>query len=73
MERAEIIEIENQLIKGIKTSDLKFLDKIIHDDLLFIAPNGETVTKAMNLASHRRGEMVVEPTYTKFSGHKNNR
>lgn len=66
MEREEIIEIENQLIEGIKRSDVKFLDKILHDDLLFIAPNGETVTKAMDLASHRKGEMVVEQLIPTF-------
>jgi hypothetical protein len=70
MEREEIIEIEKQLIEGIKTSNLKFLDKILHDDLLFLAPNGETVTKTMDLASHRRGEMVVEQLTPHFEGIK---
>ena len=66
MKKEEIIEIENQLIKGIETSDLKFLDKILHDDLLFIAPNGQTITKEMDLASHRSGEMEVEQLTAKF-------
>jgi hypothetical protein len=51
---------------GIRTSDIKFLDKILHDDLLFIAPNGQTVTKKMDLASHRAGEMEVEQLIPKF-------
>jgi hypothetical protein len=61
-----IIEIEYKLIEGTTTGDLEFLDAILHDDLLFIAPNGQTITKQMDLASHRAGEMVVEhliPTF----------
>ncbi|WP_061249324.1 nuclear transport factor 2 family protein [Leptospira alstonii] len=58
--RTDIIEIEKSLIVGIKTSDVEFLDSILHDDLLFIAPNGQTITKEMDLASHRAKEMAVE-------------
>jgi hypothetical protein len=36
------------------------LDKLLHEDLLFIAPNGLVITKAMDLASHSAGEMEVE-------------
>lgn len=66
MGKEEIIEVENQLIRGIKTSNVTLLDKMLHDDLLFIAPNGLVVTKEMDLASHRSGEMSVEqltPTF----------
>ena len=66
MREEEIIEIENKLIDGIKTSDIELLDKILHDDLLFIAPNGQTVTKEMDLASHRSGEMEVEQLIANF-------
>ena len=66
MKKEEIIEIENKLIQGIKTSDLKLLGKILHDDLLFIAPNGQTITKEMDLASHRSGEMEVEQLIANF-------
>jgi ketosteroid isomerase-like protein len=66
MKKEDIIEIENQLIEAVKNSDIKFLDKILHDDLLFIAPNGQTVTKEMDLASHRVGEMEVEQLIPTF-------
>ena len=66
MKKEEILEIENQLLKGIKTNDVTFLEKVLHDDLLFIAPNGQTVTKEMDLASHRAGEMEVEQLLAKF-------
>jgi len=57
---AEIIDLENQLLEAIKKSNTSFLEKILHDDLLFIIPNGNVITKEMDLASHRSGEMVVE-------------
>lgn len=66
MRKEEIIEIENRLLDAIKTSDLAVLDTILHDDLLFIAPNGQTITKEMDLASHRAGEMEVEQLIANF-------
>lgn len=56
----EIIALEQRLIEAIKSSDVAFLQKVLHDDLLFLAPNGEVITKAMDLASHRAHEMVVD-------------
>lgn len=56
----EIIKLEYQLIEAIKTSNISFIDKILHNDLLFIAPNGQVVTKAMDIASHQSGQMVVD-------------
>ena len=66
----EIITIENQLIEAIKTSDVTLLDNMLHDDLLFIAPNGQTVTKEMDLASHRSGQMEVEQLIANFENVK---
>lgn len=60
MKKEEIIEMENQLLKGIKTSDVALLNTILPDDLLFTAPTGQVITKEMDLASHRAGEMEVE-------------
>jgi ketosteroid isomerase-like protein len=55
-----IIEVEQKLIKAIASSDISSLDKALHDDLLFIAPNGQVITKQMDIASHKAGAMVVE-------------
>ncbi|GIZ07751.1 nuclear transport factor 2 family protein [Flavobacterium sp. UMI-01] len=60
MERLEIEKLEYHLIEAIKNSDLKFLDEIIHDDLVGILPNGDIIDKHMDLASHRAGHMIVE-------------
>ena len=64
----EIIELEKNLIEAIKTSDIQFLDKILHDDLLFIIPNGQVITKAMDLASHKAKEMIVDELVSQMEG-----
>ncbi|HLP56711.1 MAG TPA: nuclear transport factor 2 family protein [Fluviicola sp.] len=56
----QILQLEQRLLEAIKTSNVEVLDQLLHDDLLFIAPNSQTITKEMDLASHRKGEMVVE-------------
>lgn len=64
--RNAVLDAEYGLIEAIKTSAVDYLDGILHDDLLFIAPNGLVVTKQMDLDSHKRGDMVVEfliPTF----------
>lgn len=58
--RAEITDLENTLLEAIKQSDISVLEKILHDDLLFMVPGGNVITKGLDLASHRAGEMVVE-------------
>jgi ketosteroid isomerase-like protein len=61
-----IVALETALIEAIKTSDVPFIENILHDDLLFLTPNGQVVTKQMDLASHRAGEMVVEQLIPTF-------
>jgi ketosteroid isomerase-like protein len=60
MTKEKILELESRLIPAISTSDVAFLNDFLHDDLRFLAPTGQIVTKAMDLASHKAGEMVVE-------------
>lgn len=47
-------------------TNIRYLDRILHDDLLFIIPNGQTITKQMDLESHRRGDMTVESLVPDF-------
>ena len=56
----DIEQMELLLAEAIKKGDIVFLEKTIHDDLLCLAPNGEMVTKAADMASHRAGTMVVD-------------
>ncbi|MDQ3111087.1 MAG: nuclear transport factor 2 family protein [Bacteroidota bacterium] len=66
IEKQDIITLETKLIDAIKSSDVQFLETILHDDLLFIAPNGQLITKEMDIASHRAGEMSVEQLIPTF-------
>ena len=56
----DIEKMELLLIEAIKKSDIEFLDRILHNDLLGMAPNGQTITKKVDLASHKAGEMLVQ-------------
>ena len=54
-----IISREQDLLNAMLNSDLQKLDKLIHEDLLFNIPNGQTVTKAMDLETYRSGGMQI--------------
>lgn len=56
----EITDLENKFVEAIKNSNIVILDKVLHNDLLFLAPNGQVITKAIDLASHQAGDMLVE-------------
>jgi hypothetical protein len=57
----EIIEQqEHRLAEAIRVNDIDLLDKMLHNDLLCIIPGGITITKAMDMASHRAGDMQVD-------------
>jgi len=42
-----------------KTCDVTKLARLLHDDLLFNLPNGETITKAMDLDTYNSGNMQI--------------
>lgn len=60
MTASDIEKMEQRLVDAISQSDVAFLDGVLHGDLLAMAPNGDIITKGMDLASHRTGEMVVD-------------
>ncbi len=64
--REEIIKLEHQLIEAIKSSNVEFIESILHDDLLFLAPNGQVITKEMDLNSHKAKQMIVEQLLPDF-------
>ena len=64
--KEEIINLELKLIEAIKTSDIDFIENILHDNLLFLAPNGQIVTKEMDLTSHKSKQMTVEQIIPNF-------
>jgi len=56
---AEIIGRENALLAAVTTNDVALLDDLLHDDLLFNGPNGQTGTKALDLANYRSGDIQL--------------
>jgi ketosteroid isomerase-like protein len=51
----QIREGEERLYAAMLASDVKELDTLIADDLLFVGPTGELATKTMDLELHRTG------------------
>ena len=52
---AEIVAREDALLRAVTTNDVALLDDLLHDDLLFNGPDGQTGTKAQDLANYRSG------------------
>jgi len=52
---AEIVAREDALLRAVTTNDVALLDDVLHDDLLFNGPDGQTGTKAQDLANYRFG------------------
>ena len=60
-----IENLENELIKAMRSSDTTALDTLIHEDLIWNVPGGQTFTKAMDQESYRSGDMTVEEISSK--------
>lgn len=55
----QIIDCEKRLLEALKTGDIQVLDELLHDDLLFNIPTGQTITKEMDIENYRSGIMTV--------------
>lgn len=62
--KKQILHVEQRLLQAQKDSDISHLDYLLHDDLLFVAPNNEIVTKMNDLEMHRSGNMKVLASHT---------
>lgn len=54
---AQIVASEYSLLHAMKTGNADLLDALLHDDLLFNGPNGDTATKAADLENYRSGHI----------------
>ena len=54
----QIFDLENELISAMKASDVATLERLLHDDFLFIAPDGQTFNKKIELESHHSGKQI---------------
>jgi len=57
--KEQIREAEHQLTEAMRHRDLHTLDFLLHEDLLFITPDGQTITKEADLEAHRSGIIVM--------------
>ena len=55
----QIIECEKRLLEALKTGDIQVLDELLHDNLIFNIPTGQTITKEMDIENYRSGIMTV--------------
>ena len=55
----QILECENRLLEALKTGDIKVLDELLHDNLIFNIPTGHTITKSMDIDNYQSGIMTV--------------
>lgn len=55
----QLIDCENRLLAAIRNADLTALDELLHDDLVFNIPTGQTITKEMDIENYRSGRMIV--------------
>jgi hypothetical protein len=59
IQESEIIEQENKLYNAIKESNISVLEELLHNDLLFVIPSGEMVTKEIDLKTYRDGALKI--------------
>lgn len=64
-DKTQIIELEEQLLNAMIDGDIDRLDQLIHDDLLFVIPTGQTITKEMDLANMRSGNLKIKSLIAK--------
>jgi len=57
--REEVLKAENMLLHAMHQSDLEKLDALLFEDLLFTIPNGQTITKEIDLNAYASGEMNI--------------
>ena len=55
----EILKLEEQLIVAILGSDLKVLDQLLHDELIFVNHMGRVLSKDEDLAPHISGDLKI--------------
>lgn len=60
LSKQKILDIENQLLEAMKKSNVEILDQLLHDDLRFVLPSGDVITKQMDLETHQSGNLVLE-------------
>lgn len=58
--KESIISMEKEILEAMLNSDIEKLNELIHKDLLFNIPSGQTITKDLDLENYRSGNMKLE-------------
>ncbi len=56
---AEIVACEQQLYTAQLSSNVSLLQELLSDELVFVGPSGEILTKQMDLELHRSGSIKM--------------
>ncbi len=59
LKKDAIIKVEKELLSAMKNCDVKKLDELLHEELFFNIPNGQTITKSMDLETYSSGNMKI--------------
>jgi hypothetical protein len=57
--KEQIIDCEKKLLLALKYSNINVLDELLHDDLVFTIPTGQTLTKSKEMENYQSGVMTV--------------
>lgn len=55
----QIIKCEIRLLEAMKAGDIKILDELLHNNLIFNIPTGHTITKSIDIENYQSGIMSV--------------
>ena len=57
--KAQIIECERKLLTALVSCDTATIDELLHNDVVFVIPNGKVINKARVLHNHRAGNTTM--------------
>ncbi|MEO0894826.1 MAG: nuclear transport factor 2 family protein [Bacteroidota bacterium] len=57
--KEKISALEAQLRQALLEADSSTMDQLIHEDLLFVIPDGSTMSKALDLEAYEQGNMTL--------------
>ncbi|TGV03799.1 nuclear transport factor 2 family protein [Flavivirga rizhaonensis] len=59
IKKDSIVEIEKEILDAMKNCNVEKLNELLHEELLFNIPNGQTITKAIDLETYNSGNMLI--------------
>jgi len=60
IDKKEIEEVEQRLLEAMKHCNVDALNELLHKDLLFIIPTGQTVNKEVDIQNLKSGNLKID-------------